>query len=225
MYKNKIKKFENYGIFTIGPLKRNTGITFGNLLRRILLNNIKSIGIIEIKYLIKNKITSELHKELELQELTLEFSENIKNLIFIDNSSKLRKKNIKIRLKIQKEKRITAQDLIIPPEIEIVNKDHNLGINTIFEELDIQLSLGYNKKVTQKGSQNTNTIVNNTASFNPIQRVNYKVEKIISLNIISEQVLIEIWTNGSILPKKALIEATNICLEGIQEIKKKLETS
>lgn len=225
MYKNKTKEFKNYGIFTIGPLERNSGITFGNMLRRILLNNIKRISITEIKYFTKNKNTSKLNTLPEFQEWILEFSENIKNLIFIENNSEHQKENIEIKLKIKQGKRITAQDLIIPPEIKIVNMDHYLGINTLFEEFEIQISLGYDKKVTQKTFQDNIIILSETTLYNPIKRVNYKIEKITNLNIISEQILIEIWTNGSILPKNALIEATNICLEGIQEIKKKLETS
>nr|UXD06240.1 RNA polymerase subunit alpha [Eutreptia sp. CCAC 1914B] len=221
--KNNInKKFENYGIFTIGPLERNSGITFGNMLRRILLNSIKSIGITEIKYVAKDQNIDKLNTQPEFQELILEFSENIKNLVFIENENQKKQKTIEVLLEIQKQKRFTAQDLKIPPEIKIVNSNHYLGTNTIFENIEIQVSLGYVDEINKKGKDKNNLITLNSNNFNPIQRVNYKVEKIINIDKLNEQIILEIWTNGSILPKNALVKAINICSNTLQLIKEKL---
>nr|AEQ94241.1 photosystem I 5 kDa protein [Eutreptia viridis] len=215
--------FKNYENFTLGPLKQNAGITFGNMLRRVLLNSIESIGIIDIKYSAKNQDIDKLNIKTEFQELILEFSENIKKLIFIIEENKNNIETKTVILEIEKIKRFTAKDLKTPSEIKIVNSNQYLGTNTIFEGIEIQIGIGYFKDLKKKEKyEKNNHILLGRNNFNPIERVNYKIKKIISSDKLEEQVLLEIWTNGSITPKKALIQALNICGDTLQEIKQKL---
>lgn len=217
-------QFTNYENFTLGPLKQNAGITFGNMLRRVLLNSIESIGVIDIKYYAKNQDIDKLNIKAEFQELILEFSENIQNLIFNIEENKNNKETKTVILEIEKVKRFTAKDLKIPSEIKIINFDQYLGTNTIFEGIEIQISIGYFKNSKKEEISEKNNLLSSLEirNFNPIERVNYKIEKIINSDKLEEQVLIEIWTNGSITPKNALIQAINICEDTLQEIREKL---
>jgi DNA-directed RNA polymerase, alpha subunit/40 kD subunit len=212
--------FNNYQIFTLGPLKQNEGITFGNMLRRVLLNSIESIGIIDIKYSSKNQDINKLNIENEFQELILELSENIKNVIFMEENKNNKEQKIVI-LEIEKVKRFTAKDLKTPSEIKIFNPNQYLGTNTIFAGIEIKISLGYFKDLKKKEIYEKNNLISlGINNFNPIERVNYKIERIINSDKLEEQVFLEIWTNGSIMPKNALIQAIHICTETLEEIKK-----
>jgi DNA-directed RNA polymerase subunit alpha len=228
MFKLKNSKnnlFQNYSTFEIDCLEKNSGITFGNMLRRILLNNIRSIGITEISCFAKNRNIDELNTLPEFQELVIEFSENIKNLVFMEENKQKKEEIDKVILNITKEKRFTAKDLKIPSKIKIINSNHYLGTNTIFENIQFQISLGYNEKPYKKESmdkEKNSIVIKNNTTFNPVLRVNYKVEKIINLNTINERLIIEIWTNGCISPKDALIKAVNIGSETLQSIKHNL---
>jgi DNA-directed RNA polymerase subunit alpha len=218
MLKIKLNKnFKYYSSFTIGPLEKNVGITIGNMLRRTLLGNLKGLGIIGISYFVDNKNISEFTSLSSIRESVLEISENLVSLIFIDKQEKNLLKFPEIFLKIKGPKRIIANDLILPNEIEIIQPNHYLGTINHCNEIEIHITLGYDKFLFLSFEENLIDF-NNLNNFNPVERVNYKVEKIINNSDFYEQLILEIWTNGSISPQKALAKASNIIYDQVKNL-------
>ena len=110
-----------YGEFVIEPLEPGYGHTLGNSLRRILLASIPGAAITSVK------ITGAKHKFSTvpgLKENLVDFLLNVKglNLKLLDNRNEAT-----VKLSVKGEKEITATDLELPADVEVVNKDPYLG--------------------------------------------------------------------------------------------------
>src|ERR1035437_8307323 len=112
---------EEYGEFTIEPLEPGYGHTLGNALRRVLLISIPGAAVTSIK------ISGAKHKFSTipgLKENLVDFLLNIKglNLRLLDS-----KDQSVVKLSVKGPKEITAKDLELPEDVEVINKDHYLG--------------------------------------------------------------------------------------------------
>ena len=105
---------ERYGRFSIGPLDRGYGMTLGNPLRRVLLGSIPGAAITWVKIDgVSHEYTSVPHVREEGFELLLKFKE-IRIKALSDRPGKL-------RLDVSGEGVITAGDIMVPGDFEIVN--------------------------------------------------------------------------------------------------------
>lgn len=200
--------FGEYGNFTIGPLEKDFGITLGNLLRRTLLGNIKSLGILEIRFLNENKIIHEFTVLSGLKESFLEITENLNHLIFIDKDRSTLLRNKNLFLKLKGPKRITAKDFVLPEGILITKPDFYIG--TINEQIEIEIYLTIGYEINRIKNTEKNSFRNFNSFNDPVERVNYKIEKVKKNNDYYEQIILEIWTNGSISPQDAIKNSINI---------------
>ena len=205
------KETTNFGTiyerFLLTFFEANQALTIGGLLRRTLLGDLGGMAITEVK--IKGA-KHEFAPILGLREDTLEILLNLKGIVIQNlNANKTIEKGF---LKIQGPTIVTANSIRLASNLKIVNLNHYIATivsNQMFEmEFTIEYGIGYRlADYTMKSSAENSLKVD--AIFMPIQRVDMKIEQftIDESATYKEHLLLDIWSNGSISPKNALLEA------------------
>jgi DNA-directed RNA polymerase subunit alpha len=197
-----------YARFTAEPFERGYGHTIGNALTRILLSSIEGSAISSVR------IKGALHEFAVLKGV----KEDVATVIL--NLKKIRLKMFSgeketIYLKVKKEGPVTAKNIEPNANIEILNPDQiiaNLDYGTSLEmEMEVTRGKGYVLADENKlGKGSANTILLDTL-FSPIWKVNYEVENTRVEQITDyDKLIIEIWTDGSVVPQDALAYASKI---------------
>ena len=199
-----------YGQFIINSLKSGQGVTVGNQLRRILLNDLEGYAISGVRF---EEMNSEFSTISGVQEDILEILLNLKGVVF--------KSTVKIpqfcRLKIQGPAIVTAGLIELPSNLEIINPNQyifTISSSKLVElEFKIEQGRGY-KLASQTFSNENGTFLQLDSVFMPVQKVNYKIENIFKENNpMEERIFLDIWTNGSISPKEALLAAAQFNID------------
>jgi DNA-directed RNA polymerase subunit alpha len=202
------KVSEEYGEFIIEPLEPGYGHTLGNALRRVLLVSIPGAAVTSVK------ISGAKHKFSTipgLKENLVDFLLNIKglNLRLLDS-----KDQSTVKLSVKGPKEITAKDLELPEDVEVINKDHYLGFLAdkkakLDVELTVEKGMGYSLSDERKIA--TLGVIPTDAIYTPIRRVNYEVSATrVGRQTNLDKLTLQIWTNGVVRPKEALEEAARI---------------
>ena len=197
------------GQFLINSLKPGQGITIGNLLRRILLNDLGGMAISAIRIA---GISHEFSTIPGVREDILEILLNLKGIILKSND----KTSQFGRLKIQGPTVVTADLIQLPSNLEIVNPNHyimTISTSNIIEiEFKFEYGNGY-KLASQTFLEEDDNFLQLDAIFMPVQKVNFKTENVYDkVNNITERVFLDIWTNGSISPTEALTSAAQVII-------------
>lgn len=204
--KPEIEK-EDYGKFIIEPLPQGFGHTLGNALRRVLLTSLEGSAVTAVK------ISGVKHQFSTLPGLKEDIIELILNIKKI-RMQLFDKKEAKMRLSAVGPKEIKAGDIETPPEIEIVNKDLYLcSLADKKSEIDIEFTVekGLGYQLAEEKKVETLGVIPVDASFTPVLRVNYKVEATrVGRQTNLDKLILEIWTDKTITPEKALEEAAKI---------------
>lgn len=200
-------KKDDYGKFSLEPLPEGYGHTLGNALRRVLLSSLKGAAITSVK------ISGAKHPFSTLpgvKEDVVELILNLKNI----RLKLFDKKEAKMKLKVSGVKEVKAGNIETPGEIEIVNKDLYLcSLSDKKAELEIEftVSSGVGYKLAEAKKDEALGVIPVDASFSPVKRVNYKVESTRVGRLTNlDKLIMEIWTDKSIQPQKALEEAAKI---------------
>jgi DNA-directed RNA polymerase subunit alpha len=191
------------GHFTIFNLEKGQGLTIGNALRRVLLSNLEGTAITAIK--IPN-VFHEFSTIKGVREDILEIILNIKQII-LKTSEKL---PIFGKIKVQGPGIITAKCLEFNSEIFIINPNQyiaTVSTNTLIE-FDCVVEKGVGYMFENENVEKYQDFLNVDAIFMPVINVNYNIsDTYISYNKTTESLNLEIITNGSITPEKALTQA------------------
>ena len=194
-----------YGRFILSPLMKGQADTIGIAMRRALLGEIEGTCITRAK---SEKIPHEYSTIVGIQESVHEILMNLKEIVLRSNLYGTYDASICVK----GPRYITAQDIISPPSVEIV--DNTQYIATLIEPIDFCIGLqiernrGYRIK-TLNNFQDGNYPID--AIFMPVRNANYSIHYY--GNEKQEILLLEIWTNGSLTPKEALREASQNLIE------------
>ncbi|KKW11228.1 MAG: DNA-directed RNA polymerase subunit alpha, DNA-directed RNA polymerase subunit alpha [Microgenomates group bacterium GW2011_GWC1_49_7] len=197
-----------YGEFVIEPLESGYGHTLGQALRRVLLVSIPGAAVTSVK------ISGAKHKFSTvpgLKENIVDFLLNIKglNLRLLDS-----KEQSVVRLSVKGPKEITAKDLELPEDVEVVNKDHYLGTLSDKKaklELELTVERGMGYSVAEERRIGTLGVMPVDAIFTPIRRVTPEVSATrVGRQTNLDKLTLKIWTNGVVRPREALDEAARI---------------
>ena len=199
---------ESHSEFTIEPLEPGYGHTLGNALRRTLLASIPGAAVTSIR------ITGVKHKFSTIpgvKENVVDLLLNIKGLNFrlLDDSNKG-----KVSLSVKGPKKITGEDFDLPENVEIVNKDHYIAsVNDRKAKLEMELTveqgLGYSSAEERRATQIG--LIPTDAVFTPVKRVSYEVSATrVGRQTDLDKLILNVWTNGIVNPKEALVEASKI---------------
>ncbi len=205
---------EKYGKFTVSPLERGFGQTLGNALRRVLLNSLPGAAVTSV---LIDGIQHEFSTVPGVREDVAEIILNLKLL-----SAKVYTDQVKtISVDAYGPCELKAGDIRTDDEVEIVNPD--LHIATLSEgahlamQITIEKGRGYvsaerNKQLAlERRLPMAIGVIPMDSIFTPIRKVSYTVEDTRVGQVTDfDKLTIEVWTNGTILPKEALASAAQI---------------
>ena len=206
----KIHSGSCHGRFLINSLDVGQGITIGNQLRRVLLNDLGSVAISAVRIA---GITHEFSTIPGVREDILEILLNLKGIICKTKTQEAQFG----RLKVQGPSVITADSIQLPAGLEIVNKNHYIATISTPNILEIEFKFEYGN-----GYRLANQIFLNKDEdylqldtiFMPVQKVDFKIENVYdNSNTINERLFLDIWTNGSISPQEAFEAAIQVIID------------
>lgn len=202
-----------HGLFTFKPLEKGYGVTIGNALRRILLSSLEGYAITGIK------VPGVLHEFSTIEGVVEDVAEIILNL------KKVRFKKIsdtvdnKINVVIEGQDKFTAGDIgkftsafeILNPEDLVCNIDNGTRLEI---ELTVEKGRGYVPSEENRPSEQVFGYIPIDAIFTPIKNVKYSVENTrVEQKTDYEMLVLDIKTDGSIHPEKALQGAAHILIQ------------
>jgi DNA-directed RNA polymerase subunit alpha len=206
----KIQSGACHGQFIINSLKTGQGITIGNQLRRVLLGDLGGIAISSVRIA---GITHEFSTIPGVREDILEILLNLKGIV-LKTKTKMTQFG---RLKTQGPRVITAGLIQLPSDLEIVNPNHYIATISTSNILEIELKFEYGtgyRLASQSFSEEDENYLQLDTIFMPVQKVDFKIENVYDTNNnISEKLLLDIWTNGSISPNDALQSAAQSIID------------
>jgi DNA-directed RNA polymerase subunit alpha len=198
---------DHYNKFIIQPLEQGQGITLGNALRRILLSDLEGTAIVAVRIA---GVSHEFSTIPGIREDVLEILLNLKELVF---KSEISESSIG-RLSIQGPAIVTAADLELPSGIGLVDPEQYIaticGNNMLEMEFRIEKGKGYHL-IERSADESSLDFLQVDAIFMPVKKVSYSVDDVrYNQNFLRDQLKLEIWTNGSLLPKEAISYAAGI---------------
>nr|QWL14971.1 RNA polymerase alpha subunit [Tabernaemontana divaricata] len=191
-----------YGRFILSPLMKGQADTIGIAVRRALLGEIEGTCITRVKFA---KVPHEYSTIKGIQESVHEILMNLKEIVLRSNLYGTCDASICIR----GPGYVTAQDIVLPPYVEIVDNTQHIASLTEPVDLCIGLQIERNRGYLIKTPQNfQNGSYPIDAVFMPVRNANHSVHSYGNGNEKQEILFLEIWTNGSLTPKEALHEAS-----------------
>nr|ATG24898.1 RNA polymerase alpha subunit [Lobelia heterophylla subsp. heterophylla] len=191
-----------YGRFILSPLMKGQADTIGIAMRRALLGEIEGTCITRAK---SAKIRHEYSTIVGIQESVHEILMNLKEIVLRSNLYGTCDAAICARGPGD----VTAQDILLPAYVEIVDNTQPIASLTEPIELCIELKIerkrGYFLKTAKNFEDESYPI---DAIFMPVRNVNHSIHSYGPENEKHEILFLEIWTNGSVTPKEALQEAS-----------------
>ena len=198
-----------YGQFTAEPFERGFGVTIGNSLRRILLSSLEGAAVTGIK------IDAVLHEFSSIDGVIEDVTDiilNVKGLVVRLEGSEPRV----VTIEADTAGPVTGAQMIPDPNVEILDKDHK--ICTLSKKMNFRMELRIEKgrgyvsaeENTPEGDQEVGYIPVDSL-FSPVVRVRYRTEDTrVGQRTNYDRLIMEIWTNGTIAPDMALVEAAKI---------------
>ena len=201
---------DTYGRFHVEPFERGFGTTVGNSLRRILLSSLEGAAVTHIK------LTGAEHEFSSLPGVMEDVTDiilNVKSLIVRLDSDDSKE----ITVKADKAGPVTAGMITGDPSMTIINKD--LVLATLTEDVSFEMTLtvskgrGYvtaSENIADAEEQEIGVIAVDSI-YSPVTRVRYSTEETrVGQKTDYDRLILEIWTNGTLTPEMALVEASKI---------------
>ncbi|HVN52728.1 MAG TPA: DNA-directed RNA polymerase subunit alpha [Anaerolineaceae bacterium] len=204
----------NYGKFIVSPLERGYGVTLGNALRRTLLSSLDGAAVTSIR------ITDVLHEFSDIpgvREDVIQVTLQIKQLRLILHDVD----TAHLHLEVRGEGVVTAADIVTPPEVEIVNPDLYLfTVDDPKTKLEIDMTVergrGYSPSTERSGHLPIGELPVD-AIYSPVKRVNWNVASArVGQSTNFDRLILEIWTDGTIAPERALGTASKILIDHLR---------
>ena len=197
-----------YGKFVIEPLERGFGLTLGNALRRVMLSSLQGAAITAVR------IDGVLHEFSTLPGVIEDVTELILNL-----------KQVRLKLhgdgpkkgtfEVRGKGEVRAGNLLVDAEVEVLNPD--LHIATLNKDGDLRMEVeidagrGYVSADQHSQVDRPIGVIPIDSMFSPVTKVNYTVETTrLGQRIDYDKLVVEVWTDASILPSDAIAVAAKI---------------
>lgn len=203
---------DTYGKLIIEPLERGYGITIGNSLRRVILSSLEGVAVYAIRI---NGVVHEFSSIKSVREDVVDIILNIKKLRFKYYTGES-KKIATIKLKGPAD--VTAEAIQTDGTFDVLNKSQYICSIDQDAELEMYLYLtkgrGYVPSEMIKDDYLPVDAITVDAIFSPIKKVNLRVEKTRVGELTDyDRLILEIWTDGSIGPHKAIRDASIILIK------------
>jgi len=202
---------DNRGTFTIEPLDRGFGYTFGNSLRRVLLSSLAGAAVTSVR------IEGVAHEFSTIKGVTEDVTDIVLNLKDIVCKMHSDASEVEAPLVVTGPGEITAKDIDLPAGVEIL--DENVHIATLEKKTKLELYLtigrgrGYRPADDNKSPDQPIGVIPIDSIFSPVKRVAYAVEQArVGQRTDYDKLTLDIETDGSIDPTAALREAAEILI-------------
>lgn len=202
------KNQSQYNRFVLEPLERGQGQTVGNSLRRVLLSNLPGAAVTAIRVA---GVSHEFATIPGVREDVMEIMLNMKEMVLKSYTDQPQIG----RLMVTGPATVTAAHFEMPSEVEVV--DPNQYVATLAEgaklemEFRVERGIGYRAIDRSKDDGSSLDFLQIDSVFTPVSRVNYAVEDVRAEDAgLKDRLVLEIWTNGSIHPREALSEASEL---------------
>lgn len=200
----------DYGKLVVEPLERGFGTTMGNALRRILLSSLEGAAITAVKI---NGALHEFSTINGVKEDVINIILNLKSLRFTchGTGNKIGTFNVK------GPGQVKGSDLQTDSSVEMLNPDQVIATLDKGGHFDAEVYIrnGKGYLTTEKNKEDLPvSMMAVDAVFTPLKKVNFWVEKArVGKETDFDKLNMELWTDGSITPEKAISQAATILIE------------
>lgn len=206
----------NYGKFVISPLERGYGITLGNALRRVLLSSLEGAAVTSMRIV---DVQHEFSEIPGVREDVIRVMLQIKKIRMILHDVD----NARIHLEVRGSGVVTAADIITPPEVEIVNPDLYLfTVDSRETSLEIEMTVERGRGYSQADERTGRLPIGELpvdAIFTSVRRVNWEMGSArVGQSTDFDRLIIEIWTDGTIGPEKALSISAKLIIDHLRHL-------
>ncbi len=206
-----ISKTPNHSRIVIEPLERGFGHSIGNALRRVLLSTIPGCAVTDVE------IEGVLHEYTTIegvQEDVIDILLNLKKLAVVLHS----KDEVELTLSKHGAGCVTAADIIIPHDVEIINPDLVIAnltqVGVLNMKIRVRRGRGYEPVSVRKLNSEYSPVVGALqldASYSPVIKVAYQVESTrVEQRTNLDKLIIELETNGTVDPEETIKLAATI---------------
>ncbi|MGH2619658.1 MAG: DNA-directed RNA polymerase subunit alpha [Anaerolineales bacterium] len=205
----------NYGRFIISPLESGYGITLGNALRRVLLSSLEGAAVTSVRIA---DVQHEFSEIPGVREDVVRTMLNFKQLRLVMHEGE----TARLRLEVRGEGVVTAADVIVPAEVEIVNPE--LYLFTVDDDktnLEIELNVERGRGYSPSDDRARLPIgeLPTDAIFSPVRKVNFEVGQArVAQDTSFDRLTMEIWTDGAIRPEQALSRSATILIAHLRDL-------
>jgi DNA-directed RNA polymerase subunit alpha len=205
---------ENRGSFTVEPLDRGFGYTFGNSLRRVLLASLAGAAVTSVRI---EGVAHEFSTIKGVAEDVTDIVLNLKGIVCRMHSDAT---EVEAPLVVTGPGEITARDIDLPSGVEILNPDAHIATLEKKTKLELYLTIGrgrgYRPAEDNKSPDQPIGVIPIDSIFSPVKRVAYSVEGArVGQRTDFDKLTLDIETDGSIDPQAALREAAEILISSL----------
>lgn len=199
-----------YARLVAEPLENGYGITLGNALRRVLLSSLEGAAIVRVRI---DQVQHEFSTIPGMQEDTTEFLLNVKEI----RLRALSNRSGTLELEAHGPGEVTAGDLQVPADFEIINPELHLATLDSAEarltaEFTAELGKGYVPAGATEGLPIG--VIPVDAVYTPVRKVNYRVEKTrVGQSTNYDRLTLEVWTDGTMSPVDAVGQSSDILMD------------
>lgn len=204
------EEHDDYARLVAEPLDAGYGITLGNALRRVLLGSLEGAAVTSVRI---EQVQHEFSTLDGMREDTTDFLLNLKEV----RLRAITNRPGTLTLDVEGPSRITAADIRVPADFELVNPDLYLGTldgegTRLNVTMNVQVGKGY---VAAGGVEGMPIgVIPVDAIFTPIRKVNYRVEKTrVGQSTNFDRLVLEVWTDGTVGAVEAVGQAADILME------------
>jgi DNA-directed RNA polymerase subunit alpha len=203
---------DNRGTFTIEPLDRGFGYTFGNSLRRVLLSSLAGAAVTTVRI---EGVAHEFSTIPGVKEDVTDIVLNLKEIVCRMHSGA---EEIEAPLVVTGPGEVTAADIDLPSGVEILNPEAHIATLERKTKLEIYLTIGrgrgYSPAEENKSPDQPIGVIPIDSIFSPVKRVAYSVEAArVGQRTDYDKLTLDIETDGSLDPETALREAAEILIK------------
>jgi DNA-directed RNA polymerase subunit alpha len=202
---------DNRGSFTIEPLDRGFGYTFGNSLRRVLLSSLAGAAVTSVRI---EGVAHEFSTIKGVKEDVTDIVLNLKGIVCRMHSDAT---EVEAPLVVTGPGDITAKDIDLPAGVEILNPNAHIAALEKKTKLELYLTIGrgrgYKPAEDNKSPDQPIGVIPIDSIFSPVRRVAYAVDQArVGQRTDFDKLTLDIETDGSLEPQAALREAAEILI-------------
>ena len=202
---------QNRGTFTIEPLDRGFGYTFGNSLRRVLLSSLSGAAVTSVRI---EGVAHEFSTVAGVKEDVTDIILNLKGVVCRMHSDA---SEVEAPLVVTGPGTITAKDIDLPSGVEILNPELHIATLEKKTKLELYMTIGrgrgYRPAEENKSADQPIGVIPIDSIFSPVRRVAYNVEQArVGQKTDFDKLTLDIETDGSIDPQAALREAAELLI-------------